>query len=584
MKNIRNFTLILFAVFQVSSAVSQTTYIWTGGTNANFSSAGNWTPVRQISRATDRLIFDNGQNITAVNVNQVTFAQLIIKNNTSLTLSPAAGNPRIIFIEGDLTSGSNPGKTEKKDLADLKYNEYNIEESTEDIATLKYNEYSIQETEKTDLATLKYKEYELPPVQGMGDLKTSSPETDEPGNRNIYIESGSTLKLLANDPSLSILLRSSATAEINGTLILEGQVQNSINSVEPYSIYFKSGSKLIQNCPGNAFNNTGAYNAVVMEGGSVMEIKNSLALNPFGVEAPGSKVLFSDNSLLKIKSNNSNILKLSGRTYADVQVSSNIESHEIIVSDCSINDLIIDQGASLTIQNLNYTENIPVLKIKGNLEINGNLVFPESPTPNLKLSFNGSENQIISGNGNASINSEIKIIEISNDITLNRDLVVNCNVNHTSGQFSCSNHSFTVNGSFNSNYMLPVCVVIQTPLQNGKTALLDDNKVHEGPVTEARYSNTSVPDEFSLSQNYPNPFNPSTTIEFGLHSAGKVNLTVYDISGKEIGILESGYLNAGYYKRTFDGANLSSGVYFYRISVEADKYKYNNVKKMILTK
>lgn len=584
MKNIRNITLILFTIFQLSITVSQTTYIWTGGANANFSSATNWTPVRQISRATDRLIFDNGQNIIASNVTQVTFAQLIIKNNTSLTLSPAAGNPRVIFIEGDLTSGSNPVKTEKKELADLKYNEYNIEEKTEDIATLKYNEYSIQETEKTDLATLKYKEYELPPVQGMGDLKTSSPETDDPGNRNVYIESGSTLKLLANDPSLSILLRSSATAEINGTLILDGQIQNSINSNEPYSIYFKNGSKLIQNCPGNAFNNTGAFNAVVMEGGSMMEIRSTNALNPFGVDAPASKVLFNENSLLRIKANNSNALKFNGRTYADLQISSNIEIHEIMVTDCSINSLTIDPGASLTVQNLNNTEIIPELIIKGNLVINGNLIFPESGSPNLKLSFKGSTNQVISGNGNASFNSEIKFIEIANDMTLNRDIIVNSNVNHISGQFSCSNHSFTVNGSFNSNYMLPVCVVIQNPLQNGKTALLENNKVHEGPVTEASFSNTSVPDEFSLSQNYPNPFNPSTTIEFGLHAAGKVNLTIYDISGREVEILESGYLNAGYYKRKFDGTTLSSGVYIYRISVEADNYKYSNVKKMILAK
>jgi photosystem II stability/assembly factor-like uncharacterized protein len=74
-----------------------------------------------------------------------------------------------------------------------------------------------------------------------------------------------------------------------------------------------------------------------------------------------------------------------------------------------------------------------------------------------------------------------------------------------------------------------------------------------------------LPDGFSLSQNYPNPFNPSTTIKFELPKSSMVQLSVYDILGREVSVLVNERKNAGSYHVRFDGAGLSSGVYFYRI-------------------
>ncbi len=85
---------------------------------------------------------------------------------------------------------------------------------------------------------------------------------------------------------------------------------------------------------------------------------------------------------------------------------------------------------------------------------------------------------------------------------------------------------------------------------------------------------------FSLSQNYPNPFNPSTKIEFSVSKASQVSLKVYNILGKEITTLVSKYLAPGEYKVNFNGIDLPSGVYVYKLSAGT----FSDIKKMILLK
>ena len=90
--------------------------------------------------------------------------------------------------------------------------------------------------------------------------------------------------------------------------------------------------------------------------------------------------------------------------------------------------------------------------------------------------------------------------------------------------------------------------------------------------------NSLVPEKFILNQNYPNPFNPVTNLEFGISDLGFVSLKVYDVLGEEIVTLINSELAPGKYKYEFDGAALSSGVYFYKLS-------YGNVsetKRMVL--
>jgi PKD repeat protein len=91
---------------------------------------------------------------------------------------------------------------------------------------------------------------------------------------------------------------------------------------------------------------------------------------------------------------------------------------------------------------------------------------------------------------------------------------------------------------------------------------------------------SSLPNEYSLSQNYPNPFNPSTVIEFSLPKPSEVSLKIYDLLGKEVANLLEEQKSAGQYRVSFDGASLSSGIYFYKL--EADNFRAS--KKMLLIK
>lgn len=89
-----------------------------------------------------------------------------------------------------------------------------------------------------------------------------------------------------------------------------------------------------------------------------------------------------------------------------------------------------------------------------------------------------------------------------------------------------------------------------------------------------------LPEKFELSQNYPNPFNPSTVINYSLANAGHISLKVYNSSGIEVKTIDEGLKNPGYYTVSFDGKNLASGIYYYKL-VSAD---FAAVKKMMLVK
>ena len=90
----------------------------------------------------------------------------------------------------------------------------------------------------------------------------------------------------------------------------------------------------------------------------------------------------------------------------------------------------------------------------------------------------------------------------------------------------------------------------------------------------------NVVSEFKLFQNYPNPFNPVTKINFALPKQGFVTLKIYDITGREIRTLVNEVKQEGYYTVDFNGAHLSSGVYFYRIQSD----DFVQTKRMVLVK
>jgi hypothetical protein len=100
-----------------------------------------------------------------------------------------------------------------------------------------------------------------------------------------------------------------------------------------------------------------------------------------------------------------------------------------------------------------------------------------------------------------------------------------------------------------------------------------------GPTAISNQSNL-VPKEFYLNQNYPNPFNPMTVITYDLPKTAYVELSIFDVTGREVKKLVSEIQQPGSYEVTFGGSQYSSGLYFYRLQA-AD---FTVTRKMILVK
>ncbi|HEY3250208.1 MAG TPA: T9SS type A sorting domain-containing protein, partial [Ignavibacteria bacterium] len=87
-----------------------------------------------------------------------------------------------------------------------------------------------------------------------------------------------------------------------------------------------------------------------------------------------------------------------------------------------------------------------------------------------------------------------------------------------------------------------------------------------------------------ISQNYPNPSNPKSKIDFQIPYSAKVSIVIYNILGEVVSTLINEVMQEGYYTAEFDGANLASGIYFYRIIADGGKEKFSKTQKLILVK
>lgn len=95
--------------------------------------------------------------------------------------------------------------------------------------------------------------------------------------------------------------------------------------------------------------------------------------------------------------------------------------------------------------------------------------------------------------------------------------------------------------------------------------------------TSVLIEGNETPKEFVLKQNFPNPFNPVTRIDFSVAKQSNIKLNVYDISGKLIKTLVDKTHSAGNYYVNFDAYSLSSGIYFYSMSIDGKVFKTNRM-------
>lgn len=147
-----------------------------------------------------------------------------------------------------------------------------------------------------------------------------------------------------------------------------------------------------------------------------------------------------------------------------------------------------------------------------------------------------------------------------------------------------------VNGEFPIGYLVTVntgdmLMFINDSTVNGEDvdwelAGLDTSMNHWVTVTGGVSvdENKIAPNTFELSQNYPNPFNPSTVITYMIDERVKVDLSVYDITGRLVSKLVDSVMDSGVYETLFTADGLPSGMYFYQLKV-GDR---TETKKMIL--
>jgi hypothetical protein len=89
-----------------------------------------------------------------------------------------------------------------------------------------------------------------------------------------------------------------------------------------------------------------------------------------------------------------------------------------------------------------------------------------------------------------------------------------------------------------------------------------------------------APSSFALFQNMPNPFNPVTSISYMVDVSGKVELEVYNVLGNKVTSLVNEEQTPGFYSVQFDGRDMPSGVYFYKLTTGEKTL----TKKMLLAK
>lgn len=134
--------------------------------------------------------------------------------------------------------------------------------------------------------------------------------------------------------------------------------------------------------------------------------------------------------------------------------------------------------------------------------------------------------------------------------------------------------------------------VLPTMKNGDHTVYLSSNSYVELPIitnagnrfdvmfAEENGAENNTPYSYSLTQNFPNPFNPSTMIQYTIADAQKVELKIYDLLGREVQTLVNDVQNPGSYNVMFNAQNLSSGIYFYRLTAG----NFSEVKKMTLIK
>ena len=120
-----------------------------------------------------------------------------------------------------------------------------------------------------------------------------------------------------------------------------------------------------------------------------------------------------------------------------------------------------------------------------------------------------------------------------------------------------------------------------TPLM--RNDIFNDIYLWFNGIPNTNITDSEIPKAYKLAQNFPNPFNPATTINFDIRKKGHVSLKIYNVAGQLVKTMVNEVMDAGSYTKDWKGtnnigANVASGIYFYRMESES----FSATRKMVL--
>jgi hypothetical protein len=342
-------------------------------------------------------------------------------------------------------------------------------------------------------------------------------------------------------------------------------VNQSVNSVamtsdNTFSIPVHSEWNLIS----NPFNNTIAWLAIQNQNSITQPIhfyQNGSYSNPTNFEQYKGYYFFNSTNLTSL------IIPYSGATSLPKQNSVNLSELEIILTDELVQKASINVGVSDE-----ANEGVDIMDI----------FAPPSQFSEVSIS-----------SINNKLETNYKLLQKDYRPLTGDGVEFEINVKNTSDQ----KIDMTINGL--SNFPDQEVYLLDKKL-NKLYNLKETNSFEvRNNLTEKKYSvligsenyilqkqSEIMPTEFSLFQNYPNPFNPSTMIMFALPKQSNVSLKIYNILGELVfELLNNQTFDAGYHEVAFNGSQLASGIYLYKLETSsAGSKQYIETKKMLMIK
>jgi hypothetical protein len=614
--NIKITTII--TLLAINFSFSQTSYHWVGGQSGNFTTAANWSPVRQNGQVSDILIFNSGNTVNALNVQQQTIGQLVLTNNTHVIFTPATGNAKVLSINGgtgsDLTVDS--GSTLEINGVSPQLGFLLKTGTTASIyGNVIINGGQAHYINGLDTNSIRFHSGAALTQNVPGYVFTNS------GTANaVVFENGSSMFIennLAkspfglNSPSAKVIFNSGSTLTLHsadttaldlngrtyGNLVLDyhsnlqlNEMMSSNSTINNFSI--NNGSSFILT------NTSLSSTPTISVTGNISINGNLNTNNNVNFELNGNNQTITGNGTIAMNNVNIN----SGATLNNCKLQANTKVTEN--GSLTVNNGYIIGRLTKYFSNNNKAQNFEIGSLNGytpvniafnNISTNGYITVSTYSTTHPSLhdsTISMKRYWNVTNDGVVFDYYSVSFHYLSSDF--------NTNFTENTDESSMQDINFMMNSA--SRY-LPTLINLRDTANN----IIGINNLHTfGDFTNIKKSSTvtnisdnlsagneissnnnltvNTPKEFSISQNYPNPFNPSTKIDYQLPINSSVSIKLYDINGKVVRDLVNSNQTAGSYTIQVNAQNMASGVYFYYITASSSQSSFERTLKMVLTK